>query len=141
MFVNGLLTRAELSPDASNRRTADRKSASLPARLVWRDDANGLRVVDGVARDIGQGGLFVQAQGGEPIPLHRLVYVQLSRDVGVAAFDCRRTESGALSAVCRVVTTQSARGERRGYALRLLGAPVFETPAIPPRLRPVLHRS
>ena len=66
---------------ASNKRTADRRSVSLPARLTWKDQRGTTRFASVITRNVSEFGVFVECQGTVSIPLYRLVQFQLERDV------------------------------------------------------------
>ena len=106
-----------------NKRTAERRSVSLPARLTWKDQRGTTRFASVIARNVSELGVFVDCQGTVSIPLYRLVQFQLERDVRDSDPLPASLRSGRiLSAVYRV-TAPAANGGRQGLALRLLVDP------------------
>jgi hypothetical protein len=100
-----------------NKRTAERRSVSLPARLTWKDQRGTTRFASVITRNVSELGVFVECQGTVSIPLYRLVQFQLERDV---------RDSDPLPASLRsgrILTTPTAHGGRQGLALRLLVDP------------------
>jgi hypothetical protein len=107
----------------SNKRTAERRSVSLPARLTWKDQRGTTRFASVVTRNVSELGVFVECQGTVSIPLYRLVQFQLERDVRDSDPVPAALRAGRiLSAVYRV-TAPVANGGRQGLALRLLVDP------------------
>ena len=106
-----------------NKRTAERRSVSLPARLTWKDQRGTTRFASVVTRNVSELGVFVECQGVVSIPLYRLVQFQLERDVRDSDPLPASLRSGRiLSAVYRVAGP-SGNGGRHGLALRLLVDP------------------
>jgi hypothetical protein len=106
-----------------NKRTAERRSVSLPARLTWKDQRGTTRFASVIARNVSELGVFVECQGTVSIPLYRLVQFQLERDTRDSDPLPVSLRSGRiLSAVYRV-TAPGANGGRQGLALRLLVDP------------------
>ena len=106
-----------------NKRAAERRSVSLPARLTWKDQRGTTRFASVIARNVSELGVFVECQGTVSIPLYRLVQFQLERDVRDSDPLPASLRSGRiLSAVYRV-TAPAANGGRQGLALRLLVDP------------------
>ena len=69
-------------------------------------------------------GVYLECRGGEPIPLYRLVYLQIERDERAASVLPPALKDGrVLSAVYRVGPCEPATGMPSGYALRLLVDP------------------
>jgi hypothetical protein len=106
-----------------NQRIADRRLATLPARLTWKDQRGTTRFATVVTHDVSDFGVFVECQSAVSIPLYRLVQFQLERD----ARDGDRLPSAlrngrVLSAVYRV-RPANASGRRQGLALRLMVDP------------------
>ena len=116
---------------ASNKRTADRRSVSLPARLTWRDQRGTTRFASVITRNVSEFGVFVECQGTVSIPLFRLVQFQLERDVRESDPLPASLRSGRiLSAVYRVASP-AANGGRQGLALRLLVDPKRRAADVP----------
>ena len=108
---------------APNKRTAERRSVSLPARLTWKDQRGTTRFASVITRNVSEFGVFVECQGTVSIPLYRLVQFQLERDVRDSDPLPVSLRSGRiLSAVYRVAPP-GANGGRQGLALRLLVDP------------------
>jgi hypothetical protein len=106
-----------------NKRTAERRAVSLPARLTWKDQRGTTRFASVMTRNVSELGVFVECQGTVSIPLYRLVQFQLERDVRDSDPLPASLRSGRiLSAVYRV-TAPAANGGRQGLALRLLVDP------------------
>ena len=116
---------------ASNKRTADRRSVSLPARLTWKDQRGTTRFASVITRNVSEFGVFVECQGTVSIPLYRLVQFQLERDVRESDPLPASLRSGRiLSAVYRVASP-AANGGRQGLALRLLVDPKRRAADVP----------
>lgn len=116
---------------ASNKRTADRRSVNLPARLTWKDQRGTTRFASVIARNVSEFGVFVECQGAVSIPLYRLVQFQLERDVRESDPLPASLRSGRiLSAVYRVASP-AANGGRQGLALRLLVDPKRRAADVP----------
>ena len=106
-----------------DKRTADRRSICLPARLTWKDQRGTTRFTTVVTRNISELGVFVECQAAVSIPLFRLVQFQLERDARDSDPLPVSLRSGrVLSAVYRVVSPV-ANGGRQGLALRLMVDP------------------
>ncbi len=116
--ANSLTITSQLS------RRAERRRLHLSGRLTWRDARGIPRFASVVTRDISDLGVYLECRSGEPIPLHRLVYLQLERD-GREAVEVPATlkDGRVLSAVTRVGPCEPATGSPSGYALRLLVEP------------------
>ena len=116
---------------ASNKRTADRRSVSLPARLTWKDQRGTTRFASVITRNVSEFGVFVECQGAVSIPLYRLVQFQLERDVRNSDPLPASLRSGRiLSAVYRVASP-GANGGRQGLALRLMVDPKRRAADVP----------
>jgi hypothetical protein len=116
---------------ASNKRTAERRSVSLPARLTWKDQRGTTRFASVITRNVSEVGVFVECQGTVSIPLYRLVQFQLERDVRDSDPLPAALRSGRiLSAVYRVASP-AANGGRQGLALRLLVDPKRRAAEVP----------
>jgi hypothetical protein len=92
-----------------------------------------------VTRDVSDGGVYLECRGGEPIPLFRLVYLQIERDERAATPLPPALKDGrVLSAVYRVGPCEPATGAPSGYALRLLvDPPVAQAAAEEPFARSI----
>lgn len=108
-----------------NKRTNDRRSLKLPARLTWKDQRGATRFAAVVTRNVSECGVYVECPSPVSIPLYRLVQFQLERD----ARDTREADAippalqqgRVLSAVYRVSPPSPARPQ--GFALRLMVDP------------------
>ena len=109
-----------MSTTRSPRRVA-RVPVMVPGRLTWKDDRGMPRFASVVTRDVSDEGVYLECRGGEPIPLYRLVYLQLERDGRelMTLPDVLR-DGRVLSAVYRVGPSEPSTGAPSGYALRLL---------------------
>lgn len=106
-----------------DKRTTDRRSMSLPARLTWKDQHGTTRFASVVTRDVSEFGAYVECQSAVSIPLFRLVQFQLERDSREAAGLPTSLRSGRiLSAVYRV-SPGSTSGRPQCLALRLMVEP------------------
>ena len=106
-----------------DKRSAQRRSVCLPARLTWKDQRGTTRFASVITRDVSEFGVFVECQGAVSIPLFRLVQFQLERDVRDSEPVPASLRAGrVLSAVYRV-TSPAANGGRQGLALRLMVDP------------------
>ena len=106
----------------SNKRTSQRRSIALAARLTWKDQRGATRFASVVTRDVSDYGVFVECHSPVSIPLYRLVQFQLERDIRDGSVVPGALRQGrVLSAVYRV-TPPSASGAQ-GLALRLMVDP------------------
>ena len=106
-----------------NKRSTDRQSVVLPARLTWKDQRGSTRFATVMTRDVSEHGVFVECQSPISISLFRLVHFQLERDARDSQglpFSLR--QGRLLSAVYRV-QPPSRSGGRQGIALRLMVDP------------------
>ena len=105
-------------------RRSQRQALNVPGRLTWRDARGIPRFATVVTRDVSADGVYLECRGGEPIPLYRLVYLQIERDERDATVLPPALKDGrVLSAVYRVGPCEPATGMPSGYALRLLVDP------------------
>lgn len=109
---------------SAHSRRAERVPVSVPGRLTWKDDRGVQRFASVTTRDVSEEGVYLDCRSGEPIPLYRLVYLQIERE-GRDSDDLPTTlrDGRVLSAVYRVGPCQPATGAPSGYALRLLVDP------------------
>ncbi len=102
-------------------RRAPRVPLMVPGRLTWKDDRGMPRFASVVTRDVSDEGVYLECRGGEPIPLYRLVYLQLEREGReVTTLPDVLRDGRVLSAIYRVGPSEPATGAPSGYALRLL---------------------
>jgi hypothetical protein len=102
---------------SATERTTARQRVAVPARLTWKDQTGSIRFASGTTRDLSDSGAFVECTSAAPLPLFRLVHIQLETVAGNAAgaFPSERV----LAAVWRV-ERNDAPGAAQGYALRFL---------------------
>lgn len=111
------------SPAAVNAapRTAARQRVAVPARLTWKDASGAVRFASVTTRDLSEGGAFVECAAQAPIPLFRLVHLQL--EVASPLAPAHLNGARTLAAVWRVESPKSRVGAPCGYALRFLIEP------------------
>ena len=101
------------------KRSAERRTVTLPARLTWKDQRGATRFATVVTRNVSEFGVFVECQSAVAIPLYRLVQFQLERDVRESdGLPTSLRQGRILSAVYRV--TPASRSTPQGLALRLM---------------------
>jgi hypothetical protein len=112
------------SQSRSDKRSAERRPVRLPAQIVWKDARGTTRMAAVVTRDISEHGVSVECQGGTPIPLFRMVYFQIDRDVRHRTdVPAPLRKTNVLSAIFRVGACSQSTGAPTEYALRLLIEP------------------
>jgi hypothetical protein len=105
-------------------RRAERLPVNVPGRLTWKDARGMPRFASVMTRNVSDEGVYLECRGGEPIPLFRLVYLQLEREGReVAELPSALKDGRVLSAVYRVGPCEPSTGVPSGYALRLLVDP------------------
>ena len=110
------------NPRAPRRQA--RRPVAVPGRLTWKDARGIPRFASVMTRDVSDEGVYLECRGTEPIPLYRLVYLQLERTERERDGLPSVLQSGrVLSAVYRVGPCEPATGTPSGYALRLLVDP------------------
>lgn len=120
-----------LAPTVSaTQRTTSRQRVAVPARLTWKDQGGTVRFASVVTRDLSDGGAFVECSSAAPLPLFRLVHLQL--ETPSAGPNHPLTSGRVLAAVWRVEHTAAA-GGAQGYALRFLVDPAEKPAASAPR--------
>ena len=102
-------------------RVASRQRVALPARLTWKDSSGAVRFASVTTRDVSETGAFVECGAQAPIPLFRLVHLQLESTVGPAPAPLQGART--LAAVWRVESPKTRPGAPCGYALRFLVEP------------------
>ena len=65
---------------STDKRAAERRAVSLPARLTWKDARGTMRFATGVARNVSDFGVYIECQTPVSLPLYRIVQVQIERD-------------------------------------------------------------
>src|SRR5436853_760261 len=86
-----------------NKRTVERRSVSLPARLTWKDQRGATRFASVITRNVSDHGVYVECRSIVSIPLFRLVQFQLEAEArdGDHVPDSLR-QGRSLSALYRV---------------------------------------
>jgi len=109
----------------TERRTAARQAIALPGRLTWKDARGAIRFASIQTRNLTDDFAFVECLGGSPIPLYRLVQLQIDQQAQVLppGVPSALGRGKVLSAVYRVGPSRPATGLPEGYALRLLVPP------------------
>lgn len=114
------------------KRSSERMTITVPARITWKDASGAVRFASVVTRDISEAGVFVECEAGAAIPLYRLVHLQLERSAGVnQQLPSKLREGRVLSAVWRVAPCRRSTGTPSGYALRFLVDPQVAAVAVP----------
>jgi hypothetical protein len=115
------------------RRSAQRVSQGLPARLTWKDRSGTTRFALVTTRDMSELGVFVESETPLSLPLYRLVYLQIDGDHrSVEGLPAGLDRGRALAAVYRVQPGER-QGEAGGFALRLMVEPRRWPPRRPPQ--------
>jgi hypothetical protein len=84
-----------------------------------------------VTRDLSDTGAFVECGSTAPLPLFRLVHLQLEASAAGATHPL--AAGRVLAAVWRVERAQAAGGAAQGYALRFLVDPSERSASVAPR--------
>lgn len=113
---------------SATQRTNGRQRVAVPARLTWKDQGGSVRFASVVTRDVSETGAFVECASVAPIPLFRLVHLQLETPGAPAT---PLAAGRVLAAVWRVEREAAATGSPAGYALRFMVAPAEQ--AVAPR--------
>ena len=129
--MNHIWTSPTSHVSAANKRTADRRSICLPARLTWKDQRGTTRFASVVTRNVSELGVFVECQGAVSIPLFRLVQFQLERDARDSEPLPVSLRNGRVLAAVYRVTSPVANGGRQGLALRLMVDPKRRAVEVP----------
>lgn len=108
-------------------RAAARQRVAIPARLTWKDASGAVRFASVTTRDVSEGGAFVECAAQAPIPLFRLVHLQL--EVASPLVPAHLHGSRTLAAVWRIESPKTRPGAPCGYALRFLVDPAQAVPA------------
>ncbi len=107
-----------------DRRHSGRQTIGVPGRIIWHDSRGTPRFSSIVTRDVSEQAAYVECLSGPPIPLHRLVYLQLDRSMrGFECLPAALRQGKVLSAVSRIGIVSNVTGLPEGYALRLLVEP------------------
>lgn len=106
------------------RRHSERFHVAIPGRLTWRDARGMTRFASVMTRDVSEDGVYLECRAADAIPMYRLVYLQLERDVRDAMrIPPALREGRVLSAVFRVGAAAPSTGTPSGYALRFIIEP------------------
>jgi hypothetical protein len=120
-----------LTPNVSaTQRTTSRQRVAVAARLTWKDQGGTMRFASVVTRDLSDSGAFVECSSAAPLPLFRLVHLQL--ETPAAGPSHPLTTGRVLAAVWRVERNDAA-GAAQGYALRFLLDPADKPAVSAPR--------
>jgi hypothetical protein len=106
----------------SNKRTAERRPISLPARLTWKDQRGTTRFASVITRNVSDLGVFVECQGAVSIPRTGSCSSSRARCRDSDPVPAALRAGRVLSAVYRV-TPPTPSGGRQGLALRLMVDP------------------
>lgn len=116
-LVQGTHARAE-------KRATERWPITVPGQIVWKDARGTTRMASVITKDVSEHGVRVECLGGVPIPLYRLVYFQLDRNLRERVeLPAALRKANVLSAIFRVGPASQATGAPTDYALRLLVEP------------------
>ena len=108
----------------SDKRTSERRCLAVAGQIVWKDARGNTKLTEVVTRDVSEHGVSVECLNGAAIPLHRLVYFQVARDVRQNTdLPAALRKPNVLSAIFRVGADNQATGSPSEYALRLLVEP------------------
>ena len=113
---------------SATQRTNGRQRVAMPARLTWKDQGGSVRFASVVTRDVSETGAFVECASIAPIPLFRLVHLQLETPGAPAT---PLAAGRVLAAVWRVEREPATSGSPAGYALRFMVDPAEQ--AVAPR--------
>jgi hypothetical protein len=125
-------TVAEHRTCKTSQRSSERRKISVPARLTWKDASGAVRFTSVMTRDVSDAGVFVECEAGAPIPLFRLVHLQVERSTRYSdQLPSRLRDGRVLSAVWRVAPCRRSTGTPSGYALRFLVEPGMLAAVVP----------
>lgn len=128
-----MLNRASAGvPAGPAQRLAARRQLAVPARLTWRDQGGAVRFASVTTRDVSDAGAFVECAAQAPIPLFRLVHLQMERLEQAGDLPGALRTGRVLAAVWRVERAGVKGADRAGYALRFLVDPVEQARTAPP---------
>lgn len=111
---------------SATQRTNGRQRVAVPARLTWKDQGGSVRFASVITRDVSETGAFVECASVAPIPLFRLVHLQLETPGAQAT---PLAAGRVLAAVWRVEREPAASGSPAGYALRFMVDPTAQAAA------------
>lgn len=115
---------------SATQRTTSRQRVAIAARLTWKDQGGTTRFASVVTRDVSESGAFIECAASAPIPLFRLVHLQLET---AGAAGTPLASGRVLAAVWRIERHAAANGSPAGYGLRFMvpaaaAAPRFALP-------------
>ena len=106
------------------KRMSERRRLAVPGQIVWKDARGNTKLTSVMTRNVSEQGVSVECLNGASIPLYRLVYFQLDRDVrNNPDLPAALRKPNVLSAIFRVGPDNPATGAASEYALRLLVEP------------------
>jgi uncharacterized protein (UPF0248 family) len=115
-----------------DKRVSERHRLAVRGQIVWKDARGNTKLAEVVTRDISETGVSVECLNGSAIPLYRLVYFQVARDVRHSPeLPPVLRKSNVLSAIFRVGADNQATGAPSEYALRFLVEPARVVEAVP----------
>jgi hypothetical protein len=109
----------------TQQRSSERQAIAVPGQLVWKDAKGTTRMASVVTRNVSEHGVLLEClSGGSPIPLYRLVYLQIDRSARERRdLPEALRKTNVLAAVFRVGPCSPVTGAPSEYALRLLVEP------------------
>jgi hypothetical protein len=113
-------TNEVITPPVTQKRAFDRRAVTIPARLTWKDQRGATRFASVVTRNVSEFGVYVEVQSAVSIPMYRLVYFQLEREVRESDGVPATLRQGRLLAAVYRVSAPTRAGTRQGLALRLM---------------------
>jgi hypothetical protein len=102
------------------RRASERRRVQVPGRVTWRDARGMTRFASVILRDVSDHGAYLECGAADPIPMYRLVYLQLEREGRDTSLPPPLVQGRVLAAVYRVGPRDTATGTPAGYALRFV---------------------
>jgi hypothetical protein len=102
------------------RRASERRRVRVPGRVTWRDARGMTRFASVVLRDVSDNGAYLECGAADPIPMYRLVYLQLEREGRDSSLPPALVQGRVLAAVYRVGPRDAATGTPAGYAVRFV---------------------
>jgi hypothetical protein len=113
-------TNEAVARPVAQRRAFDRRAVMIPARLTWKDQRGATRFASVVTRNVSEFGAYVECQSAVSIPMYRLVYFQLEREVRESDGLPTTLRQGRILAAVYRITAPTMAGTRQGLALRLM---------------------
>jgi hypothetical protein len=123
-------------PAGPAQRHTARRQVSVAARLTWRDQGGAVRFASVTTRDLSDAGAFVECAAQAPIPLFRLVHLQLERAEQPGELPAPLRDGRVLAAVWRIERAGVKGADRAGYALRFLVDPTAQAGRAPGEVAP-----